>query len=103
MGPNDIYNVKFRWGNCEDMRPWIIIGGPIGDSWECFPISGNCYGGVDCFHLDARHADFAAAGLTKSCFIHFGSIIMIPATCFGRHRGTLGGSLLAHFIQDSGH
>ena len=98
----NIYNAGFEWKNCEDVRPWIIIGPRIGECMDCFPISGHCYDGFDCFELDPNDPNFAATGLTKRCFVHYTSIVQLPIGNFHAKRGALENQMLHDFINESG-
>ena len=83
------------------MRPWLIIERRVNGVFGCFPISGQCYDG-SCFEIVSSHADFAATGLKKSCFIHDSHIFELPGDVFATRRGRLAGVLLAEFRDFSG-
>lgn len=101
MRPYEIYNATFMWRNCADMRPWLIIGPDMDGLIDCFPISGENYYG-SCYELNIGHPDFAATGLTKSCYVHYVSNVQVPKTAFAKRRGELKGDMLASFIEASG-
>ena len=101
MRPFEIYNATVAWRNCADMRPWLIVDCRPGDIFGCFPFSGQCYDG-NCFEVPASHVNFAATGLTKSCFILDSHIIEIPISAFSRRRGELAGALLSDFRKYAG-
>ena len=101
MGPYNIYNATVVWKDCADMRPWIIIGDCVGEEWECFPITGQSYGSCN-FELSPSHEGFAQTGLSKLCYIHYTSVVMVPQASFKKYRGTLDGSLLDAFISEAG-
>jgi len=97
----EIYQVEFRWGNCDDARPWLIVQIRPGDIFGCLPIASECYGG-SCFPISRSHPDFPATGLTKDCHIHDSKLYDIPKANFLKRRGKLAGSLLAEFQDFSG-
>ena len=101
MKPYDIFSVDRVWKNCSDQRPYIIVDCRGVDIFGCFPISGSCYNN-NCFFIDATHMDFAATGLTKSCYIHYTSIYEVRRSEFRRYRGALTNQLLAEFIAAAG-
>lgn len=98
----DIYQVKHLWNTSEDIRPWLVVGGPYGNVWDCFPISSHCYGGHSCFEIDPKGSGFKATGLTRACFIHFQSMVEIPEASFLKRKGALTGELLARFREEAG-
>lgn len=97
----DIYNATLRWRGCADTRPWIIVGPRVGADWDCSRSRGQ-YSAGNTFTVEMGHPDFPATGLSKTCHIHYGSIIQVPESCFDRRRGCLGGELLAEFRKASG-
>lgn len=96
----EIYSAQVKWSDCEDMRPWIVVD-LHGESCGCFPIASECYLG-NCFYLDIGDPDFRATGLTKSCHIHYASIIEFSQSRLERRRGELTGDLLARFVKEAG-
>ena len=101
MQPFDIYQAAHRWLNCDDARPWLIVEVRAQGVYGSFPISGQCYGG-NCFEISSSHENFAATGLSKSCFIHDQYIVELRANQFLRRRGALTGSMLAEFRRFAG-
>src|SRR5689334_20308273 len=97
----DIRNAEVTWNGCADMRPWLIVELRSAELVGCFPVASQCYDGT-CFPIDSDHPDFAATGLTKSCFIHDTHIIEVSIARIARHRGCLQGQLLADFMEFSG-
>lgn len=97
----DIYNATLNWKNCPDMRPWLIVGQKIGSNWECLPITGVCYGNNH-FQIDSVHPLFGLTGLSKTCFIVYTSIVMVPESSFDRYRGKLANELLDAFKSEAG-
>ena len=102
MQPFEIHLARQRWLDCEDARPWLVIRVLPGGDCECFPISGACYGGASCFALSTTDPDFPSTGLSKDCFIHDGHFYLLRPGQFLKHRGTLGGNLLAEFKSYAG-
>ncbi len=101
MRPYEIYYARVVWNGCDDERPWVIVELRPNKKFGCFPISGQCYSG-SCFPIDASHTDFAATGLTKSCFVHDDWIIELDASAFSRLKGELTGQLLDDFLAFTG-
>ena len=97
----DIYNAQTQWNGCSDVRPWLIVEIGSAELLGCFPIASQCYGG-NCFPIECGDPDFAASGLSKSCFIHDSHIIEISAGQIGRYCGRLQRQLLADFLEFSG-
>jgi hypothetical protein len=97
----EIYNAIEPWHGCADMRPWLVVEVRPFGLYGCFPFSSECYGG-SCFEISHSHPDFAATGLTKSCFIQDSHIIELSSQRFSRRRGALTGRLLADFRAFSG-
>lgn len=101
MRPYEIYYARRPWKGCEDERPWVVIDTRPGGVFGCFPISGQAYGG-DAFYVDPTHPDFPATGLTKGCYVHYLSIIELPADQFLRRKGEFQGHLLDAFLDAAG-
>lgn len=97
----EIFNAKVSWSNCEDMRPWLIVDLRGKEFCGCFPIAGACYRG-NCFEVNQGHANFKTTGLTKTCFIHYQSIIDVNVSALARHRGCLAEELLDEFKAAAG-
>jgi hypothetical protein len=97
----DIHNAEAQWHGCSDVRPWLIVEIRSADVVGCFPIASQCYDGNG-FPIDSNNADFAATGLTRSCFVHDTHIIEIPVARIGCRRGRLQGQLLKDFLDFSG-
>lgn len=92
----EIYNATRVWRGCTDMRPWLVIDVNRNGSANCFPITGQNYGGRS-FELRMDHHDFHLTGLSKACYVPFDILYEVSAAAFGRRRGTLAGSLLEEF------
>lgn len=97
MNPFDIYNARIFWGNCPDMRPWLIVEALPDDLFHCFPIASEKYRSRQCFFLHDEHPDFRFTGLTKSCYIHHEVFVAIRRDRLSRRRGDLRGNLLQEF------
>jgi hypothetical protein len=101
MQPFDIFFAEFQWKGCNDRRPWLIVELITDGCFDCFPISGQDYGGT-AFGLDQTHPDFAATGLSKSCFIHDERFYRLTSACLKRRKGVLTGQLLTLFLKHAG-
>ena len=101
MQPFDIAYATFTWKNCDDMRPWLVVECTPDGSCNCFPISGQDYGG-DAFKVDQGDPDFPATGLTKTCYIHDQRFYAVSITAFGKCKGVLTGQLLTRFLAHAG-
>jgi hypothetical protein len=101
MHPFDIFYAEFQWKGCNDRRPWLIVETVPNGCFNCFPISTQDYEG-NAFKLDQADSDFAATGLTKTCYIHDGPFYSLPATSFKKRKGVLTGQLLALFLDHAG-
>jgi hypothetical protein len=99
MQPFDIYRAAIMWGGCGDARPWLIIDVRPNDVFGCFPIASECYPGCRCYRIQTDHEDFCHTGLTKTCHVHYGAIIDVPAAKLraGARKGELRGQLREHF------
>ena len=101
MQPFDIFYAEFPWKGCNDRRPWLIVEANADGCFNCFPISGQDYGG-SVFKLDQADSGFAATGLAKTCYIHDEKFYSLPATSFSKHKGILTGQLLVGFLNYAG-
>src|SRR5580658_9531297 len=101
MAEFDIYNAKFSWHGCADVRPWLIIHLRPRGIYGCLPIASECYGG-QCFFVTDSDPDFQATGLRKSCYIHDERIFDLPSAALQAKRGQLEGDLLTRFRKFSG-
>ncbi|MBI4569883.1 MAG: hypothetical protein HY719_15935 [Planctomycetes bacterium] len=101
MERHEIWYARVTWNDCPDERPWLIME-QRGETFCCFPVSGQCYRREECFFLDVDHPDFKATGLTKSCYIHFVSLFELPHDVFSRRKGRLEGKLLQRFLEEAG-
>lgn len=102
MKPYEIHYARVVWKGCEDERPWLIVEVLGGGRFGCFPISGQNLGHPHCFEIEADHRDFGATGLTRSCRVHYQSIIELHASDFRRRKGELVNEMLREFLQQSG-
>lgn len=102
MQPFEISYGKKIWKDCEDERPWLVVEQHLSGIYRCFPISGQCYQGHYCFELQQGHPDFAATGLSKTCFVLYESFIELEQSEFTRKKGSLQGALLAAFREEAG-
>ena len=98
MNPFEIHDAEHPFGKCSDRRPWLIVDRRENETYGCFPIASQHYDDHH-FSLNREHPNFAATGLSKSCFVLDERIFEIPAGCFQRHRGRLTGDLLADFCK----
>ena len=101
MAEFDIYNAKFSWHGCDDVRPWLIIQFRPNNVYGCVPIESECYGG-QCFFISDADPDFTATGLKKSCYVHDERIYDLPAVSLRAKRGRLKDDLLDRFRKFSG-
>jgi len=97
----EIFNATRTWKGCVDMRPWLIIELRGTDTFGCFPISGECYGG-SCFWIDPSHPDFSRTGLSKGSYVHDDYIVEIGIDEFQTRRGEMVGELLDEFLAFAG-
>lgn len=97
----EIYNAQVEWNHCRDLRPWMIVELRSNGLVAAFPIAGQCYG-HHCFLIERNHPDFAATGLTKSCFVHDSHLFEIALSAIQKKRGALQGQLLRDFCDYAG-
>ncbi len=98
---HEIYLARFAWKNCEDIRPWVVVQVFANGDLGCIPVSSHCYHG-QCYQISAEHPDFKATGLTKTCHVHYDSIIMLQPSNVVRHKGTIRGQMLIEFLDAAG-
>jgi hypothetical protein len=101
MQPFDIFAANFPWKGCNDIRPWLIVEHLPDGEVNCLPISSQDYG-QRAFRLDQLEPDFAATGLSRTCFIHDEELLRLPAASFLNRKGLLRGDLLARFLKAAG-
>ncbi len=100
--PYEIHYAKKQWKRCEDERPWLIVDSRGRNKYGCFPISAHRYEQTGCFEVSIDHPDFGATNLTKTCFIHYMSIVELDESNFRRQKGILTGALLDEFKNEAG-
>lgn len=102
MHPFEIHYAKTAWKNCPDERPWVIVDVRGKGVYGCFPLSSFNYGNAPCFWIDEEDPDFLATKLTRSCFVHYDSIIELADSDFTRQKGEIEGDMLSRFRDEAG-
>ena len=100
MEPFEIYDAEFRFNECDDQRPWLVVD-KRKDLVGCLPISGEHYDAPH-FELAPEAVGFDQTGLSKRCYILDERLFEIRQSCFARRRGALVEPILTAFREYAG-
>jgi len=96
--PYEIHFAIVRLNESGDQRPCVIIDPPQDNTVAVLLISGqlDSFNSAEHFLISANHPDFAATGLSKSCYV-LSRVVDVPTSQLTKMKGALTGDLLKEF------
>ena len=103
---HEIYLAAIRLGNSEDLRPWVVVEGPVANPDnpdELLVVVVPCSTAFDLFDdchdfmIRSTDPDFVTTGLRRDSFIICEYPVRVPVSRLERRLGRLSGQMLEDF------